>query len=182
MSYHAPIFRKSVMSGLGSMGHLSGVNDKVEDGEEVTFRFRPGTGVNAQKGDQWAARMAQMLERTGHYEEADYKGWGAGTSRGLIVVRVETKHGTYTLQELANFAYSLAEKASLELSMPVTFLSAVHGSDEAFVRVPGGGGGGGGGGGPATPETPEKGLSSTIVLFGVAAGVGLLAWVMSRKG
>ena len=109
----------------GRLGYLSGVNDKVEDGEEVTFRFRPGTGVNAQKGSQWAARMAQMLEGTGHYEEADYKGWGAGTSRGLIVIRIETKHGTYTLQELANFAYSLAEKASLELSMPVTFAVAV---------------------------------------------------------
>lgn len=172
----------------GRLGYLSGVNDKVEDDEEVTFRFQPRQGVDGPKGERWAQRMAQLLKATGHYEEADYKGWGSGANAGLLVVRIETKYGSYTLQQLANFTKSLADRVSRELNMPVVFLSAVHDNDEAFAQTPAGGGGGGGGdgggggGAPATPETSEKGLSSTTVLLGVAVGVGLLALVLSRKG
>lgn len=158
------------VNGRSGIGYLSGVNDKVDDDEIVTFRFQPRAGVNGPKGDQWARAMAEALERTGHYETAEYKGWGSGINGGKLVVRLETKSGAYTLQQLANFTHKIAERVSRELNMPVVLLSAVHDSDEAFAQttdphlVPPGGGSTSGGG-----QSLVAAVTSNKALMGVAA-------------
>jgi hypothetical protein len=141
MSYHAPIFRKSVMSGLGSMGHLSGVNDRVDEGDEVAFRFRPGASVNAAKGRDLVRRLGQLIVATNHFDAPEYQDWGGGADRGLLVVRAETRSNHYTLQQLANFMPSIAAKAARGIGHAVTFVSASNeDNDEAFAQAPGGGG------------------------------------------
>ena len=141
MSYHAPIFRNSVMSGLGSMGHLSGVNDRVDEGDEVAFRFRPGANVTAAKGRDLVRRLGQLIVATNHFDAPEYQDWGGGADRGLLVVRAETRSNHYTLQQLANFMPSIAAKAARDIGHAVTFVSASNeDNDEAFAQAPGGGG------------------------------------------
>lgn len=140
MTYHAPVFRGSVMSGMGSLGHLSGVNEKVDRGDEVILRFTPGAGVDGPKGDRIAYKLKQLVIETRHFETPRYAAWGAGTNRGLLVVRADTKSDNYTLQQIANFMPALALKASKAFGVPVTFASASNeDGDEAFAQTAGGG-------------------------------------------
>lgn len=141
MTYHSRVFRGSVMSGAGSVGYLSGVNDKVDKGDEVVLRFTPGAGVNASKGERLAYKLKQLVIETGHFKTPEYAAWGSGTNRGLLVVRADTKSDNYTLQQIANFMPAIARKASQALGMPVTFASASNeDGDEAFAQTSGGGG------------------------------------------
>lgn len=140
MSYHAPIFRNLVMSGLGSMGHLSGVNDRVDDGDEVTFRFRPGPNVTGPKGLQLVRKLGELLVESRGFKQPEYQDWGGGADRGLLVVRAETTNSNFTLQQFANMMPPLAARAAREAGHPVTFVSALNEDhDEAFAQTPGGG-------------------------------------------
>jgi hypothetical protein len=129
------------MSGLGSMGHLSGVNDRVDEGDEVAFRFRPGANVTAAKGRDLVRRLGQLIVATNHFDAPAYQDWGGGADRGLLVVRADTRSNNYTLQQLANFMPSIAAKAARDIGHAVAFVSASNeDNDEAFAQAPGGGG------------------------------------------
>lgn len=122
------------------LGHLSGINDKVDRGDEVTLRFQPGAGVNASTGQRVIDALRTGVLGTRHFETPSVASWGAGTNRGMLVIKAETKSDNYTLQQIANFMPNIARNASAGSRLPVTFASASNeDGDEAFAQSPGGG-------------------------------------------
>ena len=131
MSYSAPV---------GSLSVMSGINDKVDEGDEVILRFTPGAGVNAARGERVVAKLRELVIATRHFKTPTSASWGAGTNRGLLVVRADTKSDNYTLQQIANFMPGIARQAAQATGYPVTFASASNeDGDEAFATNQSGG-------------------------------------------
>ena len=124
-----------------SVGALSGINDKVDKGDEVTLRFQPGAGVNASTGQRVIDALRAGVLGTRHFETPSVASWGAGTNRGMLVIKAETRSDNYTLQQIANFMPNIARNASATSQLPVTFASVSNeDGDEAFAQSTGGGG------------------------------------------
>jgi hypothetical protein len=117
-----------------SVGSLSGINDKVDRGDEVTLRFQPGAGVNASTGQRVIDALRTGVLGTRHFETPSVASWGSGTNRGMLVIKAETRSDNYTLQQIANFMPNIARNASASSGLPVTFASAKNeDGDEAFA-------------------------------------------------
>ena len=120
--------------------HLSGINDKVDRGDEVTLRFQPGAGVNVSTGQRVLDALRTGVIGTRHFDTPSVVSWGAGTNRGMLIIKAETRSDNYTLQQIANFMPGIARTASASSRLPVTFLSASNeDGDEAFAQSSGGG-------------------------------------------
>lgn len=119
---------------------LSGINDKVDRGDEVTLRFQPGAGVNASTGQRVLDALRAGVAETRHFDTPSVVSWGGGTNRGLLVIKAETRSDNYTLQQIANFMPNIARNASISSGLPVTFRSASNeDGDTASASAPSGG-------------------------------------------
>ena len=124
----------------GALGYLSGVNDKVGSGDEVTLRFQGGAGVTSATGGRVIAALREKVLGTSHFKIPEYAGWGSGNNRGLLVIKSETRSDNYTLQQIANFMPGIARQAAQATGYPVTFASASNeDGDEAFATNQSGG-------------------------------------------
>jgi len=121
--------------------HLSGINDKVDRGDEVTLRFQPGAGVNVSTGQRVLDALRTGVIGTRHFDTPSVVSWGAGTNRGMLIIKAETRSDNYTLQQIANFMPGIAREAAAQSGLPVSFVSALNeDGDEAFAQTLGGGG------------------------------------------
>lgn len=172
-------------------------NDKVDKGDKVRLRFRPGAGVDGPKGAQLAAKLTELVVGTEHFDTPKYSGWGAGNDAGLLIVESETKSDNYTLQQIANFMTGIAARAARETSMPVTFINAVWNpgwftsnvtafSQAPSAEQPGTPTPGGGAPDPITgrdeaaSDKPSL-LSSPVFIGATVIGVAGLAYLVYRQ-